>query len=119
MKLWGFEVDGVWLSPNFQCSLAAKLCIRPPKVSKSARTFSGSSIIMLSLVGLGFHPPLGRRKALMFCLSVTLLNIRVCAPDFEIKALEYRNDFEAIGQGRFVVCVRVQLSQIAANCRHH
>ena len=30
-------------------------------------------------------------------LSVTLLNVRVCAPDFAMKALEYRNDFDAIG----------------------
>ena len=31
------------------------------------------------------------------CLSVTLLNVRVCAPDFTMKALEYRNDFDAVG----------------------
>jgi len=31
------------------------------------------------------------------CLSVTLLNVRDCAPDFAIKALEYRNDFDAVG----------------------
>jgi len=41
------------------------------------------------------------------CLSVylfvTLLNVRVCAPDFAMKALEYRNDFDALGRKRFVV----------------
>ena len=31
------------------------------------------------------------------CLSITLLNVRDCAPDFAMKALEYRNDFDAIG----------------------
>ena len=31
------------------------------------------------------------------CLSVTLLDVRVCAPDFAMNALEYRNDFDAIG----------------------
>ena len=31
------------------------------------------------------------------CLSVTLLNVRVCAPDFAMKALECRNDFDAAG----------------------
>ena len=33
------------------------------------------------------------------CLSVCppLLNVRVCAPDFAMKALEYRNDFDAVG----------------------
>ena len=30
-------------------------------------------------------------------LSVTVLNVRVCAPDFAMKALEYRNDFDAVG----------------------
>ena len=38
-------------------------------------------------------------------LSVTPLNVRVCAPDFAMKALEYRNDFDAVGRGRFVVCL--------------
>ena len=32
-----------------------------------------------------------------FGLSVTLLNVRDCAPDFAMKALEYRNDFDAVG----------------------
>ena len=31
------------------------------------------------------------------CLSVTLLNVRDCAPDFAMKALEYRNDFNTVG----------------------
>jgi len=35
--------------------------------------------------------------SLFVCLSVTLLNVRVCAPDFAMKALEYRNDFDAVG----------------------
>ena len=34
---------------------------------------------------------------LFVCLSVTLLNVRVCAPDFAMKAMEYRNDFDAVG----------------------
>ena len=34
---------------------------------------------------------------LFVCLSVTLLNVRVCASDFAMKALEYRNDFDALG----------------------
>jgi len=34
-----------------------------------------------------------------FChaCDVTLLNVRVCAPDFTMKALEYRNYFDAVG----------------------
>jgi len=34
---------------------------------------------------------------LFVCLSVTLLNVRVCASNFAMKALEYRNDFDAVG----------------------
>jgi len=34
---------------------------------------------------------------LSVCWSVTLLNVRVCAPDIAMKALEYRNDFDAVG----------------------
>ena len=63
---------------------------------------------MPSLVGLGFHPPPGWPKTLSFlsvcvsvclfvCLFVTLLNIRDCAPDFAMKVLEYRNDFDTVG----------------------
>ena len=65
---------------------------------------------MPSLVGLGFHPPPGWPKTLSslsvclsVCLSVTLLNLRVCASDFAMKALEYRNDFHDVGEGKFVV----------------
>jgi len=31
------------------------------------------------------------------CLSIMLLNVRDCVPDFTMKALEYRNDFNAVG----------------------
>jgi len=34
---------------------------------------------------------------LSVCLPVTLLNVRDCAPDFAMKALEYRNNFDALG----------------------
>jgi len=58
--------------------------------------------------GAGFHPPSGRPKTVEFffvfiCLSVTLLNVRDCAPNFAMKALEYRNDFDTLDKGRFVV----------------
>jgi len=33
---------------------------------------------------------------LSVCLSVTLLNVRSYAFDFAMKALEYRNDFDAV-----------------------
>ena len=44
-------------------------------------------------------PAAGAAKNVEFfvCLFVTLLNVRDCAPDFGMKALEYRNDFDAVG----------------------
>ena len=44
---------------------------------------------------------------LFVCLSVTLLSVRVCAPDFAMKALDYRNDFDAVGQGKVCSCAPV------------
>jgi len=34
---------------------------------------------------------------LSVCLSVTLLHVGDCAPDFAMKVLEYRNNFDADG----------------------
>jgi len=34
---------------------------------------------------------------LSVCLSVTLLNVRDCAPDSAMKVFEYRNDVDAVG----------------------
>jgi len=51
--------------------------------------------------GARISPVAGAAKNVEFfvclCLSVTLLNVRTCAPDFAMKALEYRNDFDAVG----------------------
>ena len=69
--------------------------------------------------GAQISPAAGEAKNVQFfvclsvCLFVTLLNVRDCAPDFAKKALEYRNDFDAIGQGKGCSCAP------AANWRHH
>jgi len=34
---------------------------------------------------------------LFVCLFIMLLNVRDCAPNFAMKALEYRNDFDTVG----------------------
>jgi len=36
-------------------------------------------------------------SCLSLCLFVRLLNVRVCAPDFAMKVLQYRNDFDTVG----------------------
>jgi len=80
---------GVGFLPNFQHPLAVKLCIVPQKsFFGGARTSSRSSITVISVVGLGFHPPPrgGQNVEFFVCLSYMLLNVRVCAPDFAMKA---------------------------------
>jgi len=53
--------------------------------------------------GARISPAAGAAKNVDFfvclsvCLPVTLLNVRVCAPHFAMKALEYRNDFDTVG----------------------
>jgi len=46
-------------------------------------------------------PAAGQPETLSFlsvCLFVRhVLNVRDCAPDFAMKALEYRNNFDAVG----------------------
>jgi len=59
--------------------------------------------------GAWISPAAGVAKTLSFlfvCLFVTLLNVRDCAPSpcFAMKALEYRNNFDAFGSGK--VCSR-------------
>ena len=43
---------------------------------------------------------------LFVCLSVCLF-VTLCAPDFAMKALEYKNDFDTVGQGKVCSCVPV------------
>jgi len=56
---------------------------------------------MPSLVGSDFSRHRGSQNveffSLFVCLFVTLVNVRVCAHDFVMKALEYTNDFDAVG----------------------
>jgi len=51
--------------------------------------------------GARISPAAGAAKNAGFfssvCLFVTLLNVRDCAPDFAMKALEYRNGFDTVG----------------------
>ena len=49
--------------------------------------------------GAQISPAAGVAKNVKFfvCLFVTLLNVRDCAPNFAMKALEYRNDFDTVG----------------------
>jgi len=72
-----------------------------------ARTCSRSSITMPSLWGLDLtHHWSSQKHCVFVCLSVyvTLLNDRVCAHDFAMKPLEYKNKFSIpLDRRRFVV----------------
>ena len=98
----GFKLTGSGF-PQIFSAPSGETMRQATKRFRGERTCSRSSITMPSLVRLGFHPPPGWPKMLSFfvCLfvglSVTLLNVRVCASDFAMKALEYRNDFDAVG----------------------
>jgi len=92
---WGVGFPHIFSAPS------SETMHRIPKHFRGAGTWSRFSITVSSLVRLGFHPPPGRPKTFLFCLSVclsfTMLNVRDCAPDFAMKALEYRNDLDAVG----------------------
>ena len=92
MELWEFSVEGVWFPPNFQCPLAAKLSIRPQNFYRCKNVLE----VLYRLAKFGgarISPAAGVTKNVEFfclfvCLFVTLLNVRDCAPDFAMKALE-------------------------------
>ena len=98
----GFKLTGSGY-PQIFSAPSGKTMRQTPKNFRGVRTCSRSSITVPSLVGLRFHPPPGWPKTLSFfvclfvCLFVTLLNVIDCAPDFAMKALEYRNDFDTVG----------------------
>jgi len=102
MKLWGFYVDGVWLSPNFQRPLTAKLCVRPQEFQRCKNVIEVLNH-HAKFGGARISPAAGATKNVEFfvclfvCLFVKLLNVRDCAPDFAMKTLEYRNDFDTVG----------------------
>ena len=53
------------------------------RISPAARAAKNVEFFCLSVV------------CLSVCLFVTLLNVRVCAPDFAMKALDCKNDFDS------------------------
>jgi len=75
-----------------------------PKSFRGARTCSRSSITVHAKFGWArISPAAGAAKNVEFfvclfvCPLVTLSNVRVYVPDFAMKALEYRNDFDTVG----------------------
>jgi len=101
--LWSYGVFKLMGSgyPKFSAPPVAKLCIRPPKVLEVQEHVRRSLSPCQVWWGSDFTRRWGGQKRWVFCLSVCLsvmlLNVRVCAPDFTMKALDYRNDFDTVG----------------------
>ena len=85
--LWsygGFNLTGSGYPQIFSASYGETMRQTPERYAK----FGGDRI----------SPAVGAAKnVVFFVLSVTLLNVRVCAPDFTTKTLKYRNEFDAFG----------------------
>jgi len=98
----GFKLTGLVI-PKYSAPPSGETVHQTPKRFGGARTCSRSSIPVPSLVGAWISPAAEAAKNVEFsfclfvCLSVTLLNVRDCAPDFAMKALEYTNDFDTVG----------------------
>jgi len=82
----GFKFRGS-VSPNFQRSLAARLCVGSSKVLKveeRGRGYHHAKLSPCQVVGLGFHPPPGRPGTLSFfvCLLVGLSAVTLLTSEF-------------------------------------
>ena len=114
VKIWLDLLEGLWsyggfklrglVSPDFQCPQRRNCASDPQKFSRCKNVLEvlyhhakfGWAWIShaagwpktLSIICL---------SVLFVCLFITLLNVRDCAPDFAMKALEHRNNFDAAG----------------------
>ena len=82
------------VTPKFSVPPSGEIMRQTPNVLEVQERARGSLSPCQPLVGLGFHPPPKVAKkvevfrlSVTLCLSVTLLNVRVCSPDFAMKAL--------------------------------
>ena len=111
MGLWSYDVFNLTGAgyPQIFSAPSSKTMRQTSKRFRGARTCSRSSITIPSLVWHGFHAPPGWRKTLSFlsvrhaflvhhALSVHhAFERQSCSHDFAMKALENRNDPNAVG----------------------
>jgi len=91
--------------PKFSVPRSGETVHQTPKVFETQECARGPLSPCQVCRGSPFTRRRGRQKRWVFCLSVclsvclpvTLLNVRNCAPDFAVKALEYRHGFDAVG----------------------
>jgi len=108
MELWGLKLTGSGYPQIFSVPIAVKLCVRPQTFYRCKNVLD----VLYHYAKLGktrISPAAGAAKNVEFfvclsvCLFVTLLNVRECAPDFAMKALDYRNVLIPLDRGRLVV----------------
>jgi len=113
----GYGVMGVlsWgrlVTPKFSGPPSGETMCQTPKVLEEQEHARGPLSPCQVWCGSDFTRRRGGQKRWVFvclfvCLFVTLLNVRDCAPDCAMKALEYRKDFDAVGLGKFCSCAPV------------
>jgi len=106
----GVLSSGCLVAPNFQRPLAAKLCIRPPKVFEVQERALGSLSPCQVCLGSDFTRRRSGQNVEVFCLSVclsvTLLNVRDFFARFRHEGVGVqKHNFDAmpLDRGRFVV----------------
>ena len=108
VKIWLDLLKGLWSYGGFKLTGSGYPQISAPPSGETMRqtpkVFEAKNMIEVlyhhaKFGGTRISPIAGAAKNVEFlsvCLSVTLLNVRDCAPDFAMKALVYRNDFDAV-----------------------
>ena len=113
----------VWLSPNFQRLLAAELCVTPPKVLETHERARGLLSSCQVWWGSDFTRRRGGQKPWVFvCLSVCPSHFWMSHIVQQISPWRHWSTQTIsipLDKGRFVDVHRVQLSETAANWRHH
>jgi len=85
MELWGFYVDGVWLPPKFSAPPSSEIMRQIPRVLDAQERARGPLSPCQVWWGSDFIRRWGSQNVeflsvcLFVCLSVTLLNVSLCA----------------------------------------
>ena len=108
MELWGFNLRGSGYS-QISAPSNGETMRETPRRFRGVTTLPEVLYHHAKFGGARISPAAGAAKNVEFfyfvclsvclsvCLFVTLLNVRDCSPDFAMKALEYRNDFDTVG----------------------
>jgi len=84
--------------PKFSAPLGGETVRRTPKVLAVQERAEGPLSLCQAWCVSDFTSHRGKNVEFFVCLSVRqAMNVTVCAHDFAMNALEYRNDFDAVG----------------------